>query len=69
MYSNPEVIKSGNNLIDQLSSVLQLRACIRPGCEGSSHESPPVAALGHDDLCENGLIELHKLTPGLLKVG
>ena len=69
MYSNPEIIKSGNNLIDQLSSVLQLRACIRPGCEGSSHEGATVAVFGHDDLCQNGLVKLNKLTPGLMKVG
>ena len=69
MYSNPEIIKSGNNLIDQLSSVLQLRACIRPGCEGSSHEGAAVAIFGHDNLSENGLIKLHELTTCLLKVG
>ena len=69
MYSNPEIIKSGNNLIDQLSSVLQLRACIRPGCEGSSHEGAAVAVFGHDNFGEHRFIKLNKLTPGLLKVG
>ena len=68
MHPNPHPINPFGDPVDQFSGELEFLSRVPAGGKRRSHESAPVALLGHNHLGKNRFVELDKVTSGVTKI-